>query len=39
MQELSVFSGQLGYELKSPLKISLAIKNTHTYTHTQKNKH
>lgn len=30
MQELSVFSVQLGYELKSPLKISLVIKNTHT---------
>ena len=31
MQELSVFSVQLGYELKSPLKISLVIKNTHTH--------
>ena len=36
MQELLVFSAQLGYELKSPLKISLAIKNKHTHA---KDKH
>ena len=37
-EELSVFSAQLGYELKSPLKISLAIKNKHTHAHA-KDKH
>ena len=36
MQELLVFSARLGYELKSPLKISLAIKNKHTHA---KDKH
>lgn len=35
MQELSVFSVQLGYELKRASKISLVIKK-HTHTHMQR---